>query len=216
MDIRLRGLEMKAFFGRKTEGYDDVHIAFMGSKTALTDALKEMYTPGTPIKVLDLGAGTGLELIPLFEAYPEASVTAADISEDMLSALMHRPFADRVTCVIGDFFETDPGCDYDAVISTSALHHFPPEDKATLYRKVFAAMKPGAVFANADKCADNDEEQRLCLDEYAENPLKYSHMDTPLTVECECDVLRKAGFDVKEVRPLPNAKYNLFTAVKPE
>ena len=41
-------------------------------------------------------------------------------------------------------------------------------------------------------------------------------MDTPLTVECECDVLRKAGFDGIEVRPLPNAKYNLFTAVKPE
>ena len=42
MDIRLRGLEMKAFFDRKTEGYDDVHIAFMGSKTALTDALRTL------------------------------------------------------------------------------------------------------------------------------------------------------------------------------
>ena len=215
MNIKLRGLEMKAFFDRKTEGYDDVHIAFMESKTALTDALKEVYAPGTPIKVLDLGAGTGLELIPLFEAYPDASVTAADISADMLAALMNRPFADRVSCVIGDFFETDLGQDCDAVISTSALHHFPPEDKVTLYRKVLAAMKPGAVFANADKCTDNDEEQEICLRDYAVNPAKYAHMDTPLTVECECDVLRKAGFDVKSVRPLPNAKYNLFVAVKP-
>jgi len=215
MDLKKRGLEMKAFFDRKTEGYDDVHIAFMGSKTALTDALCGIHAPGTPIRVLDLGAGTGMELIPLFEAFPEASVTAADISADMLSSLMNRPFAGHVTCVVGDFFETELGQDYDAVISTSALHHFAPEDKVILYRKVFAALKPGAVFLNADKCADNDEEQRLCLDDYAENPEKYSHMDTPLTVECECDVLREAGFDVKEVRPLPNAKYNLFTAVKP-
>ncbi len=215
MDLKKRGLEMKAFFDRKTEGYDDVHIAFMGSKTALTDALKEIFAAGTPIRVLDLGAGTGLELIPLFEAFHNASVTAADISGDMLSALMNRPFADRITCVIGDFFETDLGKDYDAVISTSALHHFQPEDKVMLYRKVFAAMKPGAVFLNADKCADNAEEQQLCLDEYAENPKKYAHMDTPLTMECECDVLRTAGFDVLGVRPLPNAKYSLFTAVKP-
>ena len=214
MDLKKRGLEMKAFFDRKTEGYDDVHMAFMGSKTALTDALCEVYAPGTPIRVLDLGAGTGLELIPLFEAFPDAQVTAADISVDMLAALLNRPFADHITCVIGDFFETDLGKDYNAVISTSALHHFPPEDKLILYRKVFDAMKPGTVFLNADKCADNDEEQRLCLDEYAENPEKYAHMDTPLTVECECDVLRKAGFDVQSVKPLPNAKYSLFTAVK--
>lgn len=216
MDLKKRGLEMKAFFDRKTVGYDDVHIAFMESKTALTDALTKVYPAGMPIRVLDLGAGTGLELIPLFDAFPSASVTAADISADMLGGLMKRTFAERITCVTGDFFETDFGTGYDAVISTSALHHFPPEDKVTLYKKVFAAMKPGAVFVNADKCADSDEEQEICLRDYAEDPTKYAHMDTPLTVGCECDVLTAAGFALSPVIPLPNAKYNLFTAKKPE
>ena len=211
MDLKERNQTLKEFFDRKTVGYDDVHIAFMESKRALTQAL-----PDGTAKVLDLGAGTGLELIPLVERFPDVQITAADISSDMLGTLMERPFADRVTCVIGDFFETDFGSDFDAMISTSALHHFAPEDKLRLYRRVYDALRLGGLFLNADKTAPNPAAQEEDFRQLAEDPHRWPHMDTPLTVGAECTVLEQSGFRMKEVRPLPNAGYFLYVAEKTE
>lgn len=211
MDLKERNRTLKDFFDRKTIGYDDVHLAFMESKRALTTAL-----PDGTAKVLDLGAGTGLELIPLVERFPDVRITAADISEDMLNALRERPFADQITFVVGDFFETNFGDGFDAMISTSALHHFAPEDKIRLYKKVYDALRPGGMFLNSDKTADNPAAQEEDLRQLAEDPHRWPHMDTPLTIGAECTVLEAAGFRVTGVAPMPNDKYYLFTAVKPE
>ncbi len=210
MDLKARNQSMKEFFDRKTVGYDDVHIKFIESKRALTTAL-----PDGTSKVLDLGAGTGMELVPLVERFPDVRITAADISEDMLGALMERPFASQVTCVVGDFFETDFGDGFDAMISTSALHHFAPEDKVRLYKKVCDALRPGGMFLNSDKTAPNPMAQENGFREWEEDPHKYAHMDTPLTIGAECVVLEQAGFEVTGVIPLPNDGYYLYMAVKP-
>lgn len=211
MDLKERNQTLKEFFDRKTVGYDDVHIAFMESKRALTEAL-----PDNTEKVLDLGAGTGLELIPLVERFPNIHITAADISSDMLRMLMARPFAGQVTCVIGDFFETDFGTDFDAMISTSALHHFAPEDKVRLYRKVWDALRPGGLFLNSDKTSSTPAAQEEDFRQLAEDPHRWPHMDTPLTIGAECTVLEQAGFRIREVRPMPNEGYFLYIAEKME
>ncbi len=211
MDLKERNQTLKEFFDRKTIGYDDVHIKFMESKRALTEAL-----PENTEKVLDLGAGTGMELIPLVERFPNVRITAADISEDMLNALRERPFAEQVTYLVGDFFDTDFGSDYDAMISTSALHHFAPEDKVRLYRKVYEALRPGGLFVNSDKTAPDPAAQENDFRELAEDPHRWPHMDTPLTVGAECTVLEQAGFRIREVRPMPNEGYFLYVAVKTE
>ena len=132
----------------------------------------------------------------------------------MLIQLRARPFADRITVLSGDFFETAFGSDYDAMISTSALHHFTPEDKVRLYRRVYDALRPGGLFLNADKTAPDAAAQEEDFRQYAENPHRWPHMDTPLTVEAECDVLLQAGFSDISASPLPNDKYFLFRAVK--
>lgn len=211
MDLKERNQTLKEFFDRKTVGYDDVHLAFMESKRALTAAL-----PDGTAKVLDLGAGTGLELIPLVERFPDVRITAADISEDMLNALRERPFAGQITYVVGDFFDTDFGSGFDAMISTSALHHFAPEDKVRLYKKVYDALCPGGLFVNADKTADNPAAQENGFRELAEDPHRWAHMDTPLTIGAECTVLEATGFRITQVTPLPNDKYYLYVAKKPE
>lgn len=211
MDLKKRAEDMREFFNRKAaeDAYDCVHLKMMNSKEPITKLLPE----GTK-RVLDLGAGTGLELVPLFERFPDAHVTVVDVAEEMLKQLKERPFADHIEIICGDFFFVDFGSGYDAVISTSALHHFEEEDKERLYQKAFDSLRSGGVIINSDKCAESQEHQEECFRVLAEEPGKYSHMDTPLTVENECKLLKNAGFvDVAAVR-IPDTEYAVMSGKK--
>ena len=53
----------------------------MKTKVLLADNLDKSAK-----KILDLGGGTGLELIHLFELFPDSHVTVIDITENMLEA----------------------------------------------------------------------------------------------------------------------------------
>lgn len=209
MKLKERSLSMREFFNDRVDTYDSVHEKFMESKRDITRAL-----PETTARVLDLGAGTGLELIALFERFPDARVTAVDISEKMLDQLRARPFADRVDIRAGDFFEVPFGENYDAVISTSALHHFTPEAKTVLYKKVCACLRPGGVFINSDWFAETQEEQDEYFRELEENPDGKSHIDTPLTKENESAALTEAGFAKIEFRETVPENYKLSVAQK--
>lgn len=211
MDLTGRAEEMRAFFDRKADGYDDVHLSFMETKRALTDAL-----PDGVSRVLDLGGGTGLELFPLFARFPEAEVTVIDVSPGMLAALAERPFTVHVRAVCGDFFKTDFGGPYDAVISTSALHHFEPGDKRTLYRKVFDCLTPGGLFLNSDKISENRQAEADAFAFYRahRDTGEYAHLDTPLAPSTEVRLLEDAGFRRITLSLTDRDNYRLFRGEK--
>ncbi|MCI8388691.1 MAG: class I SAM-dependent methyltransferase [Clostridiales bacterium] len=209
MELNERNRRMREFFDRKADGYDDVHLKLMDSKTAIIGKLKESDS-----KILDLGIGTGLELIPLFERLPQARVVGIDLSNEMLAELSKRSFADKVTAILGDFFSVDYGIDYDAVISTSALHHFDEELKIELYRRIYDCLKPGGRLINSDKIAADQAAQDEMLYVYTNEPDKYPHIDTPLTVENEIKLLQAVGFKNIEVSEVSIDDYRLITAEK--
>ena len=210
MDLNERIESMKSFFNEKArECYDEVHSAYMDTKRMLTENL-----PCGTKKVLDLGAGTGLELIYLFEKFPDADVFAADISEKMLEVLSERDFAQKVTKIVGDFFTVELGSDYDAVISTSALHHFVKDDKKRLYRRVLESLKSGGVFVNCDKCANSPDEEEIYLADYYENRLVKAHIDTPLSAQTEKELLEEAGFCDVVIIETDTEYYRLIKAKK--
>jgi len=213
MDLKKRAENMRRFFNRKAaeNAYDCVHLKMMNSKELITIALPE----GTK-RVLDLGAGTGLELIPLFKRFPGAKVTVVDVAEEMLAQLKARSFCNRVEIVCGDFFFVDFGKDYDAVISTAALHHFTQEDKTCLYRKCLGALRPGGMLINSDKCVKTQEEQEYAFRELMEEPEKYNHMDTPLTTANERRVMERAGFVNIRIEAVPDSSYFLMSGFRPE
>ncbi len=189
MNLYGRNQKQRNFFNEKIDTYDQVHEDFMETKKMLAESLDKDTK-----KILDLGAGTGLELIHLFEIYPDASVTVVDISENMLNELSKREFANHVTTICGDFFEVDFGENYDAVISTSALHHFKPEEKVILYKKIFDCLKVGGLFINCDKISINQEAEDSSFYELEHNIDNYKHIDTPLTIANEIKILGKVSF----------------------
>ena len=79
MNLYERNQKQRSFFNEKIDTYDDVHSTFMETKKTIADNLDK-----DTIEILDLGAGTGLELIHVFELFPNAKVKVIDISEKML------------------------------------------------------------------------------------------------------------------------------------
>lgn len=210
MDLCERNESMKSFFNIKAEeSYDQVHSVFMETKRQITENLSADVK-----RVLDLGGGTGLELIYLFERFPNAEVTVVDISENMLKMLSKRPFASKIKTICGNFFEVDMGSGYDAVISTSALHHFLKEDKLRLFGRVYACLRSGGEFINSDKFANRPEDEEVWLADYYENKDKRPHIDTPLSVVTETALLEKAGFCDIEVFECDAEYYNVIKAKK--
>lgn len=211
MEAKVRSAEMRNFFNEKAAGYDAVHLPDMDTKAAITEALQNGVR-----NVLDLGAGTGLELYPLFERFPEVRVRVVDIAEGMLNGLRTRPFADKLEIVAGDFFDVAFGENYDAVISSAALHHFAPADKARLYAKIFACLKPGGMFVNSDGFVDTLVEQEAHMRADVERDGENGHYDTPLAVSVEEGLLNNAGFVDFAVKEMPNPWYKRMIARKPE
>ena len=80
------------------------------------------------------------------------------------------------------------------MISSAALHHFDPDGKRALYRLIYAALKPGGVYINSDRFYESIEDQEIDLRDYAEDPNRWPHMDTPLAMEVERELLKTVGF----------------------
>lgn len=209
MNLKNRNENLKDFFQKKADGYDTVHVKFSVSKEMLTKRM-----PDGVKKILDLGGGTGMELVPFFERFPEAQAVVVDLSENMLNQIAEKDFADRTECLCGDFFEIDFGIGYDGVISTSALHHFSEELKEKLYKKIFDALKKDGVFLNSDKFAETQAEQDEWMNRWETDPTCMLHIDTPLTIENEIKILKKAGFREITSEYIPSDDYSIVIAKK--
>ena len=209
MNLKERNQKVRNFFNEEIDNYDDVHSSFMNTKKELADSLDK-----TAKRVLDLGAGTGLELFHLFELFKDIKVTVIDISEKMLDKLKEREFSKNVETICGDFFEVEFGNNYDAVISTSALHHFKIEEKEKLYKKIYNSLKDNGQFINCDYTAPTEEVEKEQLYELEHNINDFRHIDTPITEEHEIEILRKVGFKEITVKDADKENYKLIIASK--
>jgi tRNA (cmo5U34)-methyltransferase len=102
-------------------------------------------------RVLDLGGGTGALAAAIAERFPAAEVEIWDTDPEMLAIARERcgAFGDRVHYVERSF--TEPLSPCDAVAACIALHHVKDMSvKAAIYRNIFAALRPGGIFVNAD------------------------------------------------------------------
>ena len=120
----------------------------------------------------------------------------------MLNALKAK-FPDKdLTLVQASYFDVPLGENvYDAAVSVESLHHFKDEMKESLYRKLHTALKTGGTFVLTDCFAESDELEKEYFETLAKlkkeqglSEDEFYHFDTPLTVEHEMDVLRRAGF----------------------
>jgi tRNA (cmo5U34)-methyltransferase len=110
--------------------------------------------PAGAMRILDLGAGTGLLATFVRSWYPQAHIHLVDVSEPMLARARDRLGADRnVTFEVADYMTAALPPEQDAIVSALSIHHLADPDKRKLFAKIFAALRPGGVFVNAEQVA---------------------------------------------------------------
>ena len=149
------GLTVAALFDATAEDYDrgrrqlvppfdDFYRAAVESIPSEADAA---------IRVLDLGAGTGLLSALVARAFPRARITLVDVSPQMLGMARQR-FADepeRFELRVMDYATNPLPGEYEAVVSALSIHHLDGIEKRELFRKVYDVLCDGGVFVNADQ-----------------------------------------------------------------
>ena len=108
------------------------------------------------IRVLDLGAGTGLLSAVVTGKFQRARVTLVDLSVEMLRVARRRFAGEqgRFEFRTMDYARkplprTEGG--YDLVVSALSVHHLTHGDKRELFEKVHHSLSGGGHFVNADQ-----------------------------------------------------------------
>jgi len=104
-------------------------------------------------RILDLGTGDGRLLALLKCDRPEMQAIAVDFSETMLAAVGDRFGADpTVDIVAHDFRDPLPSDwgEFDAIVSSFAIHHVADGRKRSLYGEIFERLRPGGIFCNLE------------------------------------------------------------------
>ena len=139
--------QLAAHFGRRVRSFDEATPLQAQMAAALVSKAQVHFAGRTVASVLELGCGTGRMTRQLARAFPQARMTAVDISPGMIGhaqasiAGVDFRVADAEVHLLHD-----PG-DYDLIVSNAAAQWF--EDAATTFARARARLSPGGLLAFA-------------------------------------------------------------------
>lgn len=133
-------------FTRWSESYDRCilqWLLFGPSHRAIIARIRDRFGD-RPIRILDIGCGTGLFASRIREAMPNATVVGVDLVEGMLARGLPRwqELGDHAAPVQGDS-ERLPFASgaFDAVTCANSFHHYPHQDRAVMEMR--RVLRPG-------------------------------------------------------------------------
>ncbi len=148
-------MSVKEVFDKVAKDYDAARRQlipcfdeFYGTAVDLITTLKT-----DDIKVLDLGAGTGLFASLVSQHYPNAEFTLCDISTAMLNEarIRFRSSKHKVEYLVQDYSKEPISGRYDLIISALSIHHLSDTEKETLFSRLFHNLNEDGLFINADQ-----------------------------------------------------------------
>ena len=145
---------VKKHFEEEAREFDRIIVTLIPYYVQMVEslALAIPFEISAPIRVLDLGCGTGTVAKRVLDRFPNAQLSCLDLAANMI-AMAREKLAGypRVSFILGDFTAMAEGETYDVVVSSLALHHLAADaEKRQFYRRIYLSLRPGGVFYNAD------------------------------------------------------------------
>lgn len=197
--------KMADFFAARVDKYDE-HMLSEVEGCREGYAKMAALVPKTAKCLLDLGCGTGLELDEILKLMPGIEVTGVDLTQEMLDRLKEKHSDKNINLICGDYFTVDFGAEkFDCAVSFQTMHHFAPEKKRELYKKINNALALGGLYIECDYMVKTQAEQDFYFAECARMRREqnipdgeFCHYDTPCSVENQISLLKSAGFSSVE------------------
>lgn len=205
--------KVKNHFEEESKEYDNIILKLIPHyKEMIASLIASIPFENTnPIKVLDLGCGTGNTSKAVKNRFPNANITCIDLAENMLEIARYKLSEyDDIEYHVADMREFEFGCDYDLVISSLAMHHLETdEEKKAVYRRIFDSLRKGGVFLNGDNVlGSNQYLEKVNLEKWKEFMLEnvslreieekwlptHYEEDHPSPLIDHLDWLREVGF----------------------
>jgi len=155
------------------------------------------FIPRPVGRILDLGTGDGRLLTLLRIDRTDSECIGLDFSPTMLAAAREKFLNNDKVQVIEHNLD-DPLPDlgqFDAIVSSFAIHHCTDSRKKMLYAEIYAALSPGGIFCNLEHVASPTAElharflSRLGITAADEDP-----SNKLASVEAQLQWLREIGF----------------------
>ena len=215
---------MGAFFDSVAPQYDVVQTSNIDRGPEYYAALANpLERTEADLRLLDLGAGTGLDLVCFFDKMPNLRVDCYDLAPKLLEQLVAR-FKHRkaqIALHVENYLTAAlPRSHYDLVLASATLHHFTEPEKEALMGRIVQTMKAGARLVVGDFYVDAETagKFRAYYDSFTTGGRDVSrgqyHLDIPTTLESDRQLLERCDLVDVDVH-WQSSNYAIMTAMRP-
>jgi len=159
----------------------------------------------TPVKILDIGAGSGVWGIGLAQQSPQVSVTAQDLPgvlEVTRRMVARFNLADRFSYLPGDFHNVDFGTGYNLVTIGHILHMLSVDQCRQLLKKTAAALAPKGTVVISEFLVNQDRSGPPMPLIFAVNMLAHTENGDTFSFEEIGGWLKEAGLvNARKIEP---------------
>jgi len=183
-------------FDASVDYYDDwMRKALPSYDSIFAAALEQIFfEKDAPIRVLDLGAGTGLFSWHVLSEYPAAKFTLCDLAPKMLEIARQRfdAYPSQFTYRVEDYRQMPVDQKFDLVISSLSIYHLSHADKRDLFARIHSLLVEGGLFLNIDQVWGPSE---YWQDRYWNQWLERVRNSGATEEQIEASVKRRKEFD---------------------
>lgn len=134
--------------------YYDIIMSLSGLGIRFKRKISKLVSSSqTASHIVDIGCGTGTQLIALCETYPDADIVGIDIDASLLKKAKERitTWGKKATLSLASATQTRMKSNsIDLCFSTLVFHHLTHEQKIAAFSEAFRILKPGGTFLLTD------------------------------------------------------------------